>query len=243
MSPILIAHRGASAFAPENTLPAMQLAHQLGALWVEFDVMLSQDGFPFIFHDDTLDRTTLHKGYFCKTSRQEIQQLDAGSWFNAKFHATPIPSLEDMLKYLAQIRMQINLEIKPADHRVELLVEKIVQAVTDYWPHNLEPILYSSFSLAALRILRANCPTAKLGLLLEQWQDNWQDLAEELNVSSIHLHHSLLTPQRVQQIHASGRGVLCYTINNYQQAQEYITMGIDGFFSDYPNLMDNLHGI
>src|SRR5580658_7344129 len=95
--PPVIAHRGASAQAPENTMAAFRLATESGAKWVEFDVHLTQDGVPVIMHDDTLDRTTDGKGKIADASWADVQKLDAGSWFDKRFKGERVPHLDEVL--------------------------------------------------------------------------------------------------------------------------------------------------
>src|SRR3990167_7450135 len=111
--PPVIAHRGASAYAPENTLAAFRKAHDLGIQWIEFDVMLSADHVPIIFHDNLLDRTTNGRGEVGDFSFKALHELDAGAWFNPKFSGEHIPSLQDTVAFLRQTGMAANIEIKP----------------------------------------------------------------------------------------------------------------------------------
>lgn len=236
--PWLIAHRGASAIAPENTLPAMKLARQLGAQWVEFDVVLSLDGEPFVFHDEKLDRTSNGKGLIAKTTSAKLKELDAGAWFSPAYRDTPIPTLQLMLAYLSDIEMGINLEIKPADDRIELLVDKIFHTLEEYWSFSLPTPLISSFSIDALRLARARSSDAQLGLLLHEWRNDWQTIADELNCYSVHLNRDIVTKERIKAVNDSGRSILCYTVNDAESARKLFDMGMDGIFSDYPNLLD-----
>ncbi|MDQ2994305.1 MAG: glycerophosphoryl diester phosphodiesterase, partial [Pseudomonadota bacterium] len=94
----IIAHRGASFYAPENTLASMRRAHAMGAQWVEFDVMLTSDGELIVFHDDTLERTTDGgKRNVADTPLAKIRELDAGSWFAPQFKGEPVPPFVELL--------------------------------------------------------------------------------------------------------------------------------------------------
>src|SRR3990167_7563410 len=111
-NPKVIAHRGASAYAPENTLIAFTKAAQLEIKWIEFDVMQASCGTPIIFHDETLNRTTNGKGDVCRYSYTYLQTLDAGSWFNPRFSGERIPTLNAVMAFLANENMNANIEIK-----------------------------------------------------------------------------------------------------------------------------------
>lgn len=234
----LIAHRGASAVAPENTLPALYAAHAMGALWVEFDVVLSQDGEPFIFHDERLERTTNGRGFVADTPASVLKSLDAGSWFSPAYKNTPIATLAEWLVCAAKLKMAINLEIKPLDHREVLLVDVIMEALAKYWPENLPPPLLSSFSINALSYVRSRFPDAKLGLLLEKWRSDWQHLADELACSTVNLASRAFNRARVRAIHESGRIALAYTINDIKQAQRLFAIGVDGVFSNHVDFLE-----
>lgn len=233
----LIAHRGASAYAPENTLKAFQLAKENGASWVEFDVTLSKDQTPVVIHDDSLERTTNGHGEVCVNSFQELTQLDAGSWFDPKYQDQKIPSLDQVLQLCADLSLAVNIEIKPPGPLREATVKQTLNSVTKIWPNNLPEPLFSSFSYATLESIRSHSKTAQLGLLLDHWDPNWQQLADGIDCVSVHLNASLLTFERVAEIKSSGRAVLSYTINDRKQAEELFAMGVDAIFSDFPDLV------
>ncbi|MGB1581673.1 MAG: glycerophosphodiester phosphodiesterase, partial [Nevskiales bacterium] len=110
--PLVIAHRGLSSQYPENTLPAFEAAVACGADMIELDVALTSDGRFMVIHDDTLSRTTSTQGFVGHLRSQELQQLDAGRWFNADAAPTPIPSLDEVLDRIGG-RIQLNIEVKP----------------------------------------------------------------------------------------------------------------------------------
>src|SRR5262245_59418730 len=110
----VIAHRGSSAVAPENTLAAVDLAIRAKAHRVEFDVQLTKDGVPVVLHDETLERTTNGKGRVRDRTYKEISKLDAGSWFHADFRGERLPTL-DMVLELCRGKIPVNVEIKSED--------------------------------------------------------------------------------------------------------------------------------
>ncbi len=235
--PQFIAHRGASSKAPENTLIAMQKAAQLGAKWVEFDVVLSADGVPVIFHDEQVSRTTNGYGLIYQLSLSQIKQLDAGGWFATSFSGERVPTLTEMVRLLAQLRLGFNIEIKPDKTRSEETVEAALEVIAREWPANLSPPLYSSFSLPALRHLRKIKSEVPIGLLLHEAQAQWQYLADELNCVSIHLNREIVTPEWVSAIKATQRYVLSYTVNSEAIAQQLFSLGVDAVFTDKIQLL------
>src|SRR5262245_53822372 len=127
----VIAHRGANLITPENTISALRRAASLGATWVEFDVELTADGQPVIFHDDNLDRTTNGRGRISKTRFAAIQTLDAGSWFSEEFKGERIPTLAEWLQAAAECHMGINLEMKPV-RRAKLMAREVIKNLARY---------------------------------------------------------------------------------------------------------------
>ncbi len=234
---ILFAHRGASADAPENTMPAMQLAKKMGAKWVEFDVTLSKDGEVFVFHDDMLNRTTNMQGHIARKSAATLKQADAGIWFSPHYKSTSIPTLVEMLTTLAELDLAMNLEIKPHDNRIAELVVKTLDAVRHHWPKHHTPPIFSSFSHQAMIELRQRDAQARLGLLMDQWMENWEWNAESLACDTVHLNQLIATPKRIDAIKKTQRKVFCYTVNTIKLAENLFDMGVDGIFSDHADLL------
>jgi glycerophosphoryl diester phosphodiesterase len=233
----LIAHRGASAYAPENTMAAFNQAHQMGARWVEFDVMLSADGLPFVFHDDKLKRTTNGRGEFGKVSADYIRSLDAGSWFSKRFQGERIPSFSTVLQWLCDHQMQANIEIKPFPGMVEQTTVAVLAHLNQYWPHDRALPLVSSFELEALTLCRSLSPEIPLGYLLHEWQNDWLKTAQNLQCYAVHLNAAIATPARIDAIKAEGYKVLVYTVNQPRRAQKFLAYGVDAIFTDYPDLL------
>src|SRR5882672_9051969 len=173
--PLRVAHRGASARAPENTLAAFAEAVRLGANAIELDVHLTADGVPVVIHDGTVDRTTNGRGDVGRMTLKDLRRLDAGAWFSSRFRGERIPTLEEALEW-ARGRCGLNLEIKgPSGRRrtgaagaggaaglpqVALAVARALRR-TGF----REPVIVSSFSPQALRAARAHMPHVRLGHL------------------------------------------------------------------------------
>ncbi len=130
----IIAHRGASAYAPENTIAAFDKAAILGARMIEFDVMLSQDGEPFVVHDENLKRTTNGRGEVGKVDAAYIKTLDAGKWFSKKFSVKKVPPLQEVLKWLIFSDMKANIEIKPYPGTMEATTVAVMTMINRFWP-------------------------------------------------------------------------------------------------------------
>ena len=111
--PKIIAHRGASGDAPENTLAAIRLAAEHGASWIEIDANISRDGVPVLHHDDGLDRCSNGQGLVIENTWQQLSKLDSGSWFSETYMNEPVCTLDQCLDLAEDLGLSVNIEIKP----------------------------------------------------------------------------------------------------------------------------------
>lgn len=233
----IIGHRGASAYAPENTLAAFDKALALGCRFIEFDVMCSVDGEPFVFHDDRLKRTTNGRGDFGLVESSYLQSLDAGSWFSRQFKGEPIPHFKKVLDWLSLSNVQANIEIKPYPGTEEQTAATVMSYIHRYWPHEKNLPLVSSFSWDALLLCRSIAPEMPLGLLLDTWDEQWLQKAKQLDCFSIHFNRRVLNEARVKLIKTQGYVLCAYTVNRKRLANKLFSWGVDAVFSDYPDLL------
>lgn len=235
----VIGHRGASAYAPENTLAAFDKALALGCNFIEFDVMLSADGEPFVFHDDSLKRTTNGKGDIGLVDAEYLLSLDAGKWFSRDFRDEKIPHFRDVLKWLTFAGISANIEIKPYRGTARQTAVTVMTHLIRYWPHSKPMPLISSFDTDALYMCRDLAPELPLGLLLHVWDKTWSVIANDLQCYSVHVNRRVLNAARVQEIKASGYKLFAYTVNSKRQAKKLLDWGVDAVFSDYPDLLSS----
>lgn len=231
--PRIIAHRGASGNAPENTLAAIRLAAEHGATWIEIDVNISRDGTPVLFHDDGLNRCSTGTGLVIEHSLATLKSLDAGSWFSDDFKGESIPTLEECLLLATELNLGINLEIKPCSGW-EL---PTTDAIADLLQHRsaLPPVVISSFSHAAMQQAAKRLPQLPRSCLYLVAPPDWQTLIDEVEANNIHLHaNSLLDKAKVDSYKAKGLGVYCYTVNTSDEATALFEIGVDGVFTNYP---------
>lgn len=232
-NPPVIAHRGASGYAPENTMLSFRKAAQLGIKWVEFDVLQSADGETIIFHDEILERTTNGQGEPQLKTFAELRHLDAGSWFDATCVGERIPSLREALAFFADAKMSLNIEIKPPSGQDEAVVRQTLLDVEPYL--SSMTILFSSFSLASLQCLKKLAPHSALGFLIHEWYTDWERDCQDLNCVSVHVYDEILNAKMTEKIKNMGKQVLCYTVNNPDRALELYSWGVDAVFSDVPD--------
>jgi glycerophosphoryl diester phosphodiesterase len=233
--PPVIAHRGASMYAPENTFAAFTKAHELGIHWVEFDVMLSKDDEAVIIHDETLERTTSGKGLVGERLYSELKDLDAGTWFQADYAAERIPTLQLMMELLKKLGLSANIEIKPQLGREEATVKKVLATLEKSEPHDLFPPLISSFSFETLQWVQKLAPNSMIGFLMHEWQADWRVKCDELQAVTVNINDKILSEKRVQEVKNTDRQVLVYTVNNAERAQTLFNWGVSAVFSDCPD--------
>lgn len=242
--PKVIGHRGAMAYAPENTLESIRTAASLGIDWVELDVKLTRDGVPIIFHDDELDRTTNGTGLIAMTNYEDLRDLDAGSWFGDSFETARIPTLEEAIDVILKHNLGLNLEIKPCPGREKETAEVALDQLSQYWD-DLDRLLISSFQHVSLETAMDLAPDFPRGLLLggESMPDNWKDLADYLDIATFNIGSRLINQRVVDEVMDTGKPLLVYTVNDPTEARRFQRMGVDTFFSDCPDVIaENLAG-
>lgn len=233
--PRLFAHRGAGHIAPENTLAAMRVGHQLGYGAVEFDAKLSRDAVALLMHDDTLERTTNGHGAFRDFDASALLHLDAGAWHSQGFAGEPIPTLPDVLRYLGDNGMVADVEIKPCPGRGTETGEVVARELAAYLqasPHAASQFFVSSFSVDALRAAQSVAPQVPRTLLAERYDPSCDALLQSLGCRTFATDHAALTPNLVAHMHASGYWVMAYTINVVARAREVLGWGVDAIFTD-----------
>lgn len=232
--PRIIAHRGAKANAPENTIVAFRRAHEEGARWVEFDVKLSADGHPIVIHDHTLERTTNGRGEVRAKTLAELQALDAGAWFGKSFAGERVPSLAETLDFLAAHGMGFNLEVKPCAGRERETAEVALKLVKARWPAGLPAPIISSFKLESLEAARSVAPELPRGYLIEKLPPDWRATAERLACAAIHPGMRHLTHDQAREIKAAGYALLTWTVNDVGRGRDLLAWGADSLITDAP---------
>jgi glycerophosphoryl diester phosphodiesterase len=235
--PKVIAHRGASADAPENTIVAFKQAKFMGAAMVEFDVALCGDGTPVVLHDENIKRTTNGRGLVNTFSFEELQNFDAGKWYSKKYLGEKIPSFQAALEFCDAFDLMANVEIKPVKGTELETTAAVMSHINQFWPEENAPLLISSFDFNVLEMVRSFSPEQPIGLLLHKWEVDWQTKVDQLNCVSVHLNQRIITQDRIDALKASGMKILSYTVNRASKANKLFDMGVDGIFTDYVELL------
>ncbi len=235
--PFVIAHRGASEYAPENTAAAITLAKTLGASFVEVDLHLTLDNKVVIIHDETVNKCTNGKGLVDHFTLAELQTLDAGSWFSIQFAGEKLLSLEELIRLLTALDLQVNLELKPLAHTEDKLVEETIAIVKKTWPAHKPLPLFSSFSLTALEKVKSLWQDTPLAALFEKWNQEALTFTKSLKPLSVNLSKRHLNSETVSVVKEISPFVMVYTVNDPEEARRLRDMGVDAIFTNCPDKM------
>ncbi|TGL63334.1 glycerophosphodiester phosphodiesterase [Leptospira sarikeiensis] len=243
--PWVIAHRGDSGEYPENTMASFRNALEIGADWIELDIIHSSDSKIVVIHDDTLDRTTDKKGEVKLLPYGSIAQADAGSWKDPKFKGEKIPTLWEVWDLVKSKNIGLNVEIKSGAYEEIPIETPIEQELIDYTKKNslFHKTLFSSFCWDSLVRLRELSIEARLGILIGDETSSWMDALElgfRLNAFSLNLSAKGLDKETVSKIQNEGFKVLVYTLNSEEELKFGIDLGVDGIFTNYPSRMRSL---
>jgi len=228
-------HRGVAGRAPENTLAGLRLAAELGLHWVEFDVMLTRDALPVLFHDDSLKRITGRKAAMAETDYADLARLDAGAWFGSDFAGERVPSLSAALALLRDCGLRPNMEIKPTRGRDAETATVALEVLNAEWPASLPVPMVSSFSRKALRVARDTVSHWPRGLISVHLPRDWRRAMQTLGCRTLHLAGRHLSARQAQRIKAAGYGLAAFTINDPAEARSLLARGVDCLISDFPD--------
>lgn len=238
---MIIAHRGWSSAAPENTAAAIIKALDLGVDAIEVDVQQSRDGILILMHDDNLKRTTSGTGRIKKSTFSELKKQDAGSWFSREYAGEKIPSLEESLILIAG-KARLFIEIKRGRDYYPDIEANVIRLINK---HNAkkwcviksfrDEILKTAGDIDAgietCKLVKGNVPLLpfhidmnfKIGSILQYKKTN-----------SISICHKTIKPGTVAKIKQRGQQVLAWTVNEKADMKKMIAAGVDGIITDYP---------
>ncbi len=231
---LVLGHRGASAYAPMNTLPAFMLAADQGADGIELDVQLTHDGHLIVLHDFTVDHTTDGHGFARDMTLAQIRQLDAGLWFGEAFRGTRIPTLDEVFQAVGQRFRLINVEIKSESWETTDGVEAAVaKSILRF--NMIDHVIVSSFNAMALRRFRAVLPEAAIGYLYAPDNPSTYHLMDDFPHEARHPHYSLIDQHLMTWDHDHHYRVNTWTVNDPAVARSLRQLGVDAIMTDYPN--------
>lgn len=234
--PIIFAHRGSSAYAPENTLAAFELAIKQNAPAIELDATLTKDQKVVVFHDSNTERITGYKGNINQMTLAAIKELDAGSYFDSSFEGEKIPTLEEVFDLVGN-KVLINIELKNYASPFDALPQTVAHLVEKWKMH--QNVFFSSFNPIALVKIRKFLPDIPIGLLALDGKQGWlarSRIGELCKYQAIHPYYQDVNAKFVDIHHKKGHLVNVYTVNDAATMQSLFDFGVDGIFTDDPLL-------
>ena len=245
--PLIIAHRGASAFAPENTFAAFQRAIDDGADGIEFDVRLTKDGVPVVFHDSTLYRLAKIENRVADLTVGELNKIDVGSWFNrafpgkadAKFSAEIVPTLANLFKFLSGYKGLIYVELKGKDSMIPALTKTVCHLIRQT---NLLPnIIVKSFKFEGIKIAKQILPEVRTAALFEpkiftilRRKKLILDEVRKFNADEISIHRSMATESFVRRARENNFSTVIWTADNPVWVKRALNYGISAIITNNP---------
>ncbi len=228
------AHRGASAYAPENTMIAFEKAIQMGADGIELDVQMTKDGQLVVIHDETINRTSNGRGYVSQYTLDELRKYNFNNGFKTN-KPINIPTLEEVYKYMGITSLMINVELKNSIMEYKGMEEKVIDLARKMKLE--ERIIYSSFSRESIAKIRKLAPDAKVGILyIGRWQEV-QSYAKQIGITA--LHPSFKTVKErilVQSAKENGLAVHVWTVNKGRDMAYLVRKQVEAIITDKPDI-------
>jgi len=230
---IVLAHRGASGYAPENTLEAFKLAMDMGADGFELDVHLSKDGELVVIHDETVDRTTDGTGFVGEMTLAELKALDASNHKEA-YKGAKIPTLAEVYDLIRDTNHIVNVEIKTDNIFYPQLEEKVLALEKEMGMEGR--IVYSSFNHYTVKKIRALAPDAQIGMLFGDVLVEPYDYCKSVGANLLHPSKANLNvPGFAEKAKEAGLGMNVWTVNEVEYMEKCLACGA-GIVTNYPDI-------
>lgn len=230
---LIYGHRGASAYAPENTLEAFRLAMDMGADGFELDVHMSRDGELVVIHDETVDRTTDGTGFVKDLTLAQLKALDACNGM-ARYRGAKIPTLGEVFDLIRDTGHLVNVEVKTDEWFYPQIEEKCLELAKEKGVE--DRVIYSSFNHYTLMKLRRLKPDAKLGMLFGDIMVNPWEYAQQLSVDFLHpMKMNIYVPGFPEGARDAGYGINLWTVNDPETMAECLKQGV-GIITNYPDV-------
>ena len=233
-NPTVMAHRGLSADAPENTLYAFSDAISVGADFIELDVQQTRDGVLVVMHDSNLKRTTGVNKDIWDVDYADIQNLDAGSWFDPAYANARIPTLEETLQFVDK-RAKLNIEIKPTKHSSDTLEQDVAELITRY--QYTDACYVTSFSYGSLKKVKEANPEIHTGYLMSVAYGQFYSLKY---ADAFSLNKVFVTSQVVNAAHQQGKQIFAWTVNSMSEVRSLCNLHVDSIITDDPVMVQNV---
>lgn len=234
----IFAHRGSSKAAPENTMAAFEKALEDQADGIELDVQLTKDHHVVVIHDELVDRTTNGMGPVHHFSLSEIQKLDSGTWFSPSFSGQRIPTLSEVLEWIKDTDLVLNIELKNKKVAYPGLEQKVVELV-EYFGMEKRVIL-SSFNHQSLKYLHQLRPNWRIGVLFDSYVEEPWNYAKQLGAEAIHPPFQAVYEEAVRICHAHGIRLRPFTVDDPVVMERFIQLGIDAIITNVPDQLKRI---
>jgi glycerophosphoryl diester phosphodiesterase len=232
----LVVHRGASTFAPENTLAAVRMAASKGARWIETDVRLTADGGLVMIHDATLDRTTSGSGPVVTATLEAIRGFDAGGWFSPDFAGERVPDLESFLQAVVDTGLNLQLELKQNWGLEEPLVEAVVAVIRRVWPIGARGLYVSSFSERCMQLSAEALPEVPRALATEFVPVDPVRRLREARCQILHTQAVLTREPELVRLRDADIEFAVATVNDVETARRFLAAGATSVLTDRVDL-------
>ncbi|UFU03688.1 glycerophosphodiester phosphodiesterase [Ruania suaedae] len=230
----IIAHRGNSSVAPENTLPAFAAAAQAGSHMIEIDVQVAVDGSAVVIHDSSVDRTTDGAGIVAEMRATDVRHLDAGEWFDPAYEGTALPLLGDVVALMLRYPdLELLLELKgawPIEPTRALLAQITEAGLT-------ERVIAQSFEVEMLSTLQTLAPAMRRGLLVEEADERALEACATISATACNPSSAsvIADPSVVTRVHEAGLQIFTWTSNDAVHWAPLVAAGVDGIITDRPD--------
>jgi len=237
---MVIAHRGFSGIAPENTMIAFKKGMEAGSDMIELDVRLSKDGEVVVIHDETLERTTSGRGRVIDLALDELKKLDAGSKFYSSFSGEKIPALREVLE-MAHRKVLVNIELKKGDYGRWTIFDLADRALREIEKVGIvDRVLFSSFDPSVLeRFVKVNAWIPVAYLYNKPWNSP-REVTEGKPFSTLTCRKTVLTRENISRAHQEGIRIGVYTLNTEEEMGKFIDLKVDAIITDYPDRLINI---
>ncbi|UOE56020.1 glycerophosphodiester phosphodiesterase [Bacillus sp. CMF12] len=235
-----IAHRGATGYAPENTIAGFDLAVDMKADYIEIDVQRSKDGELVVIHDTTVDRTTDGTGKVGDLTFDYLRSLDAGIWKGEQFAGEPIPTFEEILdRYHGKVGILIELKAPELYPGIENQVADALKARNLDKPQN-EKIIIQSFNFDSMKTMDQLLPKVPIGVLTSNRADTTAEALQEFSAYAdwFNPSYGIVTEELVNQVHSLGMQIGSWTVRSQEAADFLFEMEVDAIITDYPDYVD-----
>ncbi len=223
------AHRGASGYAPENTLPSFRKAVEMQADGIECDVHCTKDKVIVVCHDETIDRTSNGKGAIADMTLDELKKYDFGCRYAPEFQGTQIPTLEEMLAVVSGLEI-INIEIKVLSEEALEIFYKTIKKF-----NVIQQVLVSSFNADSLKTLKQMHKDVKTAYLYGEYPGDVIAFCKEIGADAIHPHWKPLNKEIIATAKANGLDINPWTANTEEEIRALIDLGVTGVITDFPD--------